>query len=257
METRAQQPLRDLADEYLRASGATHAAPFGVYAFTAADPFSELARHVERVVFDEFFGNSPELLAEEYGPYEASTLFFAVLDHHRRLPAGALRMMGPSPAGFKTLLDIETVWGQPLDDVLARSGITLDRERTWDGATLAVAPDYRGAATDQLISLALLQAVFMAAQTLGFRLLLGVADLIVLDLIQQRLSSPFQRFAGLEPQYYLGSPVSVPVYIDVPAYRARLSNIDPAMHGILFAGKGLEARVAAPDWSAVLPSLTA
>jgi hypothetical protein len=257
METMAHEPLRDLADTYLRAAGAAHAAPFGVYAFSAADPFSELARHVERVVFDEFFDNSPELLAEQYGPYEASTIFFAVLDHRRRLPAGGLRVICPSPAGFKTLLDIETVWGQPVDGVLAHTGIALDHGRTWDGATLAVAPDYRGTATNNLISLALIQAVFMAAQTRDVRWLLGIADLVVLDLLQQRLSSPFQRFAGLEPLWYLGSPVSVPVYIDLPAYRARLSKVDLAMHDILFAGKGIEANVAAPDWAAVLPSLIA
>ncbi len=85
----------------------------------------------------------------------------------------------------------------------------------------------------------------------------GVADLVVFDLIQRRLGHPFQRFARLEPLYYLGSPESVPVYVDAPAYRARLSKTDPAMHDILFAGKGLEASVAAPDWAVVLPSLTA
>jgi hypothetical protein len=257
MATMTPEPLRDLTDTYLRASGAAQAAGFGVYAFTAADPFSELARHVERVVFDEFFGNSPELLAEQYDPFEANTIFLTVLDHHRRLPAGVIRVIRPSPAGFKSLLDIETVWGQPLDDVLADTGLAFDHERVWDLATLSVAPDYRGAATRNLVSLALYQTLFMAGQALDVRWFVGVADLVVLDLLQQRLGHPFQRFARLEPLYYLGSPKSLPVYIDVPAYRARLSKTDPAVHDILFAGKGLEASVAAPDWAAVLPSLTA
>lgn len=249
------EPLRDLTATYLRASGAAQTADFGVYAFTAADPFSELARHVERVVFYEYFGNTPELLAEQYGPYEANTIFFAVLDHRRQLPAGAVRMILPSPAGFKSLLDIETVWGQPLDDVLAETGLAFDHEHVWDGTTLSVASDYRGAATSNLVSLALFQAIFMAGQACDVRWMLGIADLIVLDFIQQRLSHPFQRFARLEPLPYLDSPASVPVYIDLPEYRARLSRTAPKMYDILFAGKGLEASVTAPDWAAVLPSL--
>lgn len=257
METMAHEALRDLTDTYLRASGAGHAAGFGVYAFSAADPFSELARHVERRVFDEFFGNSPELLAEQYGPFEASTLFVTVLDHRRRLPAGMLRLIRPSPAGFKSLLDIEAVWGQPLDDVLAHTGLVLDHGRVWDIATLAIAPDYRGAATSNLVSLALYQAAVMAAQALDVRWFVTILDLVVLDLIQKRLGNPFHGFAGLEPLGYLDSPASLPVYSELPVHRDYLFKTDLAMHDVLFAGKGLEANVAAPDWATVLASLTA
>jgi hypothetical protein len=255
MAAMAHEPLRDLTDACLRASVTAPDTHFGVYALTAADPLSELARHVERVVFDEFFGNSPELLAEQYGPYEASTQFFVVLDHRRRLPAGAIRLLRPSANGFKSLLDIETVWGHPLDDTLARTGLALEHGRVWDIATLAVAPDYRGKATNHLISLALCQAVCMAAQVVDVRWLVTILDMIVLDMLQQRLGGPFRRFAGLEPLRYLDSPASLPVYCDLAAHRSHLSATDPAMHALLYAGRGLETTVATPEWAGVLPSL--
>ena len=77
-------------------------APFGVYVWSSSEPGAELGRHLERRVFGEFFGNSPETLAEEYGPYEEASSFFCVVDHRRQLPAGVLRVIRPSPAGFKT-----------------------------------------------------------------------------------------------------------------------------------------------------------
>ena len=96
--------------------------PFGFYIVRADDPASELARSVEREVFYEFFGNTPDLLHEEYDPYESASLFLLMVDHLRRKPAAVLRMLLPSPAGFKSLNDIETHWGQPVDEVLARTG---------------------------------------------------------------------------------------------------------------------------------------
>ena len=59
------EDLRRLARD-VAAPGNT--SPLGVYMFRSTDPGAELARHVERVVFMETFGNTPDLLAQEYGP---------------------------------------------------------------------------------------------------------------------------------------------------------------------------------------------
>src|SRR5580700_6711894 len=101
-------------------------APLGVYLFHADDPAAELARHVERVVFMEAFGNTPELLAKEYAPYEGSSVFLCVMDHLRGLPAGTMRIVLPSEAGFKTIDDAAPVWGEPLDTMAARTGLDID-----------------------------------------------------------------------------------------------------------------------------------
>ena len=234
--------LRDLGGRVIAAAGQP-SQPFGVYAVEAHEPESELARHVERKVFYEFFKNTPELLAAEYGPYEDSTLFVCVLDHRRRLPAGVIRLVLPSAAGLKSLDDVEAVWGHRLDDVLGRTGTSLEMDRTWDVATLAVDAEYRGRATDGLVSLGLYQAVAQLAVRCHVRWVVTILDLVVLDLIQQATSKAFESFSGLEPLRYLDSPSSLPVYCDLDAYFPRLETADPSMHEILYDGRGLEPAV--------------
>jgi hypothetical protein len=247
------EEMRELGGRVISAAGRP-AEPFGLYTFEATAPESELARHIEREVFNEFFDNSPELLAAEYGPYEASTLFLCVLDHRRRLPAGMIRLVLPSPAGLKSLGDVDSVWGH-LDDVLERTNLTLEADRVWDIATLAVDSEYRGRATDGLVSLALYQGVAQLALRCNVRWVVTILDLVVLRLLQQATSHAFQGFAGLEPRPYLDSPASLPVYCDGNAYFPRLETADPSMYEILFEGRGLEAAVRPLDLEPVLAHL--
>ena len=248
------EELRELGGRVVAAAGRP-SEPFGVYAFAADAPESELARHVEQDVFYEFFNNTPELLDAEYGPYEASTLFVCALDHRRRLPAGAIRLVLPSPAGLKSLGDVEPVWGQRIDDVLVRTSLRLDADRAWDVATLAVDSEYRGRATDGLVSLGLYQGVAQLALRCHVSWVVTILDLVVLNLLQRAMADPFQRFAGLEPMPYLDSPASLPVYCDLDAYFARLETADPSMYEILFEGRGLEAAVRPLDLEAALEHL--
>jgi hypothetical protein len=248
------EELRELGGRIVAAAGRP-SEPFGVYAFAADAPESELARHVEREVFYEFFNNTPELLDAEYGPYEASTLFVCALDHRRRLPAGAIRLVLPSPAGLKSLGDVEPVWGQRIDDVLVRTSLPLEADRAWDVATLAVDSEYRGRATDGLVSLGLYQGVAQLALRSHVSWVVTILDLVVLDLLQRAMADPFQRFAGLEPMPYLDSPASLPVYCDLDAYFARLETADPSMYEILFEGRGLEAAVRPLDLEPALEHL--
>jgi len=252
--TRDRDELRELGGRIVAAAGQP-SQPFGVYAFAAHEPESELARHVEREVFYEFFKNTPELLAAEYGPYEDSTLFVCVLDHRRRLPAGVIRLVLPSPAGLKSLDDIEAVWGHRLDHVLERTGMSPQADRVWDVATLAVDAEYRGRATDGLVSLGLYQAVAQLALRCNVRWVVTILDLVVLDLIQDATSGAFEGFSGLEPLRYLDSPASLPVYCDLDAYFPRLETADPSMYEILYDGRGLEPAVRPLDLEPVLARL--
>jgi hypothetical protein len=222
--------------------------PYGLYIMRADDEASELARAVEREVFLEFFGNTAELLAEEYDPFERASLFLCVVDHLRKKPAAALRLLLPSPAGHKSLLDLERAWGQPPDDVIARSGLalTFDQAELWDVATLAVSADYRGASSAGLVSLGLYQGLTMLAGAVDLAHAIAIFDLIVLDLVQSNFHRPWTPFTGVEPQRYLDSPSSLPVYCDVREYRARLALIDADMYELLFAGAGLEAVISSP-----------
>jgi hypothetical protein len=239
--------IRSLAD---RVMDATRSQPFGLYVFATDDPGADLARHIERTVFEETFGNSPELLAAEYGPYEPGSIFLCVIDHRRRRPAGMLRVLTPGAAGSKSLHDIERVWGQSPEH-LVKHGVTLRTDRLWDIATLAVDPDYRGKAAHGIVGLSLYQALHMGTRRFGIEQLLTILDVRVLRLLQWQLGKPFIEFAGLTAKRYLDSAASLPVWSDLGAWADRLATTDPAMHELMFDGKGLEAAVAPPDWAAL------
>ena len=234
--------LRERTASLVERSEATQ--PFGLYVLGSNDPASELGRVVERVVFEEFFDNSPELLAEEYDPYEPASVFLCVVDHRRLLPAGVMRLVVSSPCGFKSLDDITRVWNADVDDVIASSGSGLDQKRCWDVATFAITSDYRGAATEGLVSMGLYQALVMTARTCDVPWFVAV-----LAAIDERMAHPFTRFPGLMPKPYLDSPASVPVFVDLDAYKPRLAALDDTMHDILFKGAGLEAALWTPDWA--------
>lgn len=248
------EELRDLAASVMR-PGAPE--PFGLYVFPGSHPGAELARHVERVVFQEFFDNSPELLAEEYGPYEPASLYFCILDHERRLPAGALRVIVPNDVGFKSLDDIERVWGRSLDEVIPRTGIAWDEQRLWDVATIAVDADYRGSATEGLASLTLYQGFAQAGLRAGVEWGVAVLDVVVLELIQGVTGQPFSYFHGVEPKRYLDSPSSVPVWIDGEAWVERMRRDHPDIHAILVEGQPVGPAVGLPDWDDVARAVDA
>ena len=89
--------LREQCAALVERSGSE--APFGTYIVASTDPAAEIGREVERQVFGEFFGNSPEMLAEEYAPFEASSIFLCVIDQRRLVPAGvSLRSCRPTRA---------------------------------------------------------------------------------------------------------------------------------------------------------------
>ncbi len=241
--------LREQCEALVEQSGSGGSEPFGTYIVPSTDPAAELGRVVERVVFGEFFANTPELLAAEYAPYEPASLFLLVIDHRRLVPAGVSRMIVPSAAGFKSVADIERVWNENPNDVIARSGSHIDLSRCIDVATLATTADYRGGASEGLVSLALYQAIIMGAYGAGMPWLVAVMDLTVISLLSERIGSPFSKYPGIEPRTYLDSPASLPVYVDLDAYGARLAGVDEAIHSILFRGVGLEAAVWTEDWS--------
>ncbi|MGZ4784707.1 MAG: GNAT family N-acyltransferase [Acidimicrobiales bacterium] len=235
------------------AEGGRGDTPFGLYVIPSAAPAAELARAVERDVFFEYFGNTAEMLAAEYDPYEAASVYLCVIDHLRGRAAGAMRLILPSPAGLKTTVDLEHAWAQPVGDVLERTGLELPASRVWDIATIAVTPEYRGASTNGLISLAMYQGVIQLARHRDVRWVLAILDLVVLDLIQQGTGRPFSTFDGVEPMSYLDSPSRLPVWCDLQDYDERLAITDPGMHEILFLSRGLEAAVSIPSWDSGVP----
>ena len=233
----ANAELRSLAREVVPSGTET---PFGAYLFRGEERGAELGRHVEQAVFLEAFGNTPDVLAEQYGRYEPWSVFICVIDHLRGIPAGVMRVLVPSPEGFKSLNDIETVWGVPAADLAASNGLALDLEKTWDIATLAIAPEYRGKATRGLVSMGLYQSLTLAARRCSVAWFVAILDMPVFRMIRWRLRMIFAGYEGIAPLPYLGSPASIPAWCDVIAAERHLAATDTDLHAVLVKGVGLE-----------------
>jgi hypothetical protein len=230
-----------------RSVAADASQPFGAYLFARDDPAAALGRHLEKAVFLEAFGDTPELLDSEYAPYERSCFFICVVDHLRHLPAGVMRVLTPSPAGFKSLNDLQPVWGHSARTLLERTGVELDVSSTWDIATLAVADGYRRGATAGLVTMALYQSLTLAAFRCGIEWFVAILDMPVFRILRWRLRMIFAGYDGIAPLPYLGSAASMPAWCDVLRAERRLAEEDEDLHAVLVLGKGLEAAVRPVD----------
>ena len=238
--------LRDLS----KTTGAGASEPLGAYLFAGDDPRAELARHLEQAVFLETFANSHELLAREYTPYEDASFFICVVDHLLHRPVGAMRVVTPSIAGLKSLTDIEPVWGLPWSTLVERTGLTLDASSTWDIATLAVAPEYRGGAIGGLVTMGLYQTLTLAAFRCGVDWFVAILDMPVFRILRWRLRMIFAGYEGIGPRPYLGSVASLPAWCDVALAARRLEEEDEDLHAVLVRGVGLEQGLRRADLTA-------
>jgi hypothetical protein len=245
------EELRELTSTLIDAAGSP-TETFGIYFLDPDAETSALPRYVERIVFDEWFGNSPELLAAEYGPWEPSTVFVTVVDHRRRLPAGMGRVILPSELGFKTLHDIEARWGQPLDAVLERTGQPWDPAQVWDFATIAVLPEYRGKATDGLIMLSMLQTGSQGLLMTGGRFMICVLDVKVWEYFNATMYDAFTPYPDVPAIEYLDSPASIPTFVDFDRYGPHLLGHDTTTHQMLLRDAGIPPVVRGPDWEPLL-----
>ena len=181
---------------------------FAALAIGPADPLADVARTVERQVFEESFGNDATTMAAEYGGYEDDSIFFLVLDRHTGLPAGAGRVI---EGGGKTLDDAPDRIGRDLSVIAATHGLH-DGGRIWDFATVGVLPAYRGRKSALTVSSLLYRTFLNAGRRRQVR--------HVVTLLDQRahrnmllLGIPLVAMAGSAPFPYLGSPATRALYV--------------------------------------------
>jgi hypothetical protein len=241
----ARDALREVAGSLIPKSSKQ---PMGLYLCRPEDEVAALPLHVERSVFEESIPNAADLLVDEFGPYEHATLLLCVIDQHRRLPAAMLRLIFPSTQGLKTLNDIEPIWGLSTAQLYERSGIEYESAHTWDIATLAIAPEYRAAAFQGVITMALCQTLSVLGMRCEFTSSVAVLHLPVLRMLQWKLHRPFTEFADVEPRGYLESPASLPVWMRLEDWHQRLFERDRVLYDIMTSGTGLESVVRPPDW---------
>ena len=173
---------------------------FLALAVAAGSPLADVARTVERQVFEESFGNDTATMSGEYRRYEDDSLFFLVLDRRTGLAAGAARVID---GGGKTLDDAPEHIGVGLDTIVALHG--LDSGRIWDFATLAVLPEYRGGRSGLAVSSLLYRTFLNAGRLAGVRHLVAMLDHRAHRNLKL-IGVEFRPIAGSEPFEYLGSP---------------------------------------------------
>jgi N-acyl-L-homoserine lactone synthetase len=192
----------------------------------------DAAREVEAQVFLEAFGNTPETMEQEYGPYADRSRFVTVLDDSTGTAVGAARIIVPDATGeVKTLTDVAAApWHLPVPDSLRAAG--LHGFPVWDSATLAVDPRYRRSAAGAEVTLALVHGLHRYTRLSGIRGAVTVLDDSVLRSVQA-IGVPWTPLPGATSRYYLGSPASTPCYLVIGAYaesiRSRCPDLAPAL----------------------------
>lgn len=178
------------------------------------DEYADIGRYVERVVFEQAFGNYAAEMEREYGPYEEASRFFVSFDRQETRPSGVLRVIANSEAGFKTFNDIAS---EPFfvdqDDAVRRHDIK-DLDKVWDIGTVAVLPEYRRG--EGPVSIQLYRALYMAALHEDVEHFVSVIDDGPLRKMRGYLGLMFNPLADAAPQPYLGSKKSHAVHAYLP-----------------------------------------
>lgn len=184
---------------------------------------ANVARGIERKVFEESFANNDGVMQELYAPYEDASSFFMVFDREERKAISTLRVIGNSPAGHMTLNETLKYTGKDLDEIIERHQLdpaTLDA--TWDVGTLAVLPEYRGKRSDLMASTLLYRAYFLAGRTHGIQKLVAIIDPRARK-NAALLGIPLSNICDTESFDYEGSKGSAAVIGDFPDFEASVS----------------------------------
>lgn len=214
-------PERDELTEHFLSTKKLGCSRFASFAIEGTDPFANIARQLEREVFETSWGNDSATMKNEYGPYDESSLFFMVVDTRDMVPAAVLRMIRNSSAGLKTIVDLDDAVKSPIAptvipvaDVMAHHGID-DLDRCWDGATAAIPRRYRRkfAATH----VQLMRLVVLAAVRENIQHFVAVLDAPVVRIARDILGLPLIPLVGTPPFTHMDAPNNQAVYAHVPS----------------------------------------
>jgi hypothetical protein len=202
------------------------------------DPTGDLlgaAQACEAEVFLRAYGNTAQEWADEYGPYDQSSVFLAVADHEDQVVA-ACRLILPGPAGLKTLNDtMRAPWH--VEGYRAARSAGIEPDATIDIATIGVRRGLRGVA--MLASVALYHGIVQLTRANA------MPDVVMLmDERARRLLTSIGclTFAlpGTAPGPYLGSAASTPLWANVPHMMDHQRRINPDAFRLVSQGVGLD-----------------
>jgi hypothetical protein len=192
-------------------------ARFGCYLIPHRSHFSDIARVVECAVFQKFFGDTPERMADSYAAYEENSLFLLIVDQAERRAAGAIRIILPSFKGLKSLNDITNAPLYIGAEQVAEHHRIIDARRCWDIGTLAVLKEYRGTSSDHMVSLMLYGYLYALMRRRGIKHMVTILDKHAHAQLTQLLGVPIVPLGGSQPFTYLGVDDSRASYLSVPS----------------------------------------
>jgi hypothetical protein len=203
--------MRRVTARYVSADGPS-AGPYAALVFGTDHELSNVARAVERITFEEKFGNDAATMRAEYGPYEAGSWFIAVVDRRYSMPAGVIRIIEDAGAGLKSLNDATTHVGATVERIRAHHGMD-DGGRTVDVATLAVLPQYRGARSGLMVSTMLYRTLYVQFGCEGVKHAVAMIDRAAFRNLTL-IGVPMTPMVGSGPFEYLGAAENWALYGD-------------------------------------------
>ena len=207
------------------------------------------ARAVEAHVFMQAFGNTPDVMVREYGPYEERSRFVTVMDDADGSALGTARLIVAGAAPVKTLLDVAgDPWRLDVANSLAAAG--LSGRPVWDVASLAVHPRYRAGSSGAEVSLALCHGIWRYARDSAVPGMVTILDDRVLRLVRA-MGLPWFPMVGATSRSYLGSPASTPCVFVVESAAEHVRAVRPDLADALVHGR---FRSIALDPSDLLPA---
>ena len=218
--------------------------------FDARGEVAEAARRCEADVFLARFGNTPEQIAVEYGPYEEASVWLAVMADDGVAHAAG-RLIRPGPAGLKTLNDLRREpWR--VDPVAAARRAGVDPSASWESATFAVRPGLRRRGYDAME--ALFYGLAVGSLVNGFEAVVAVIDDRVLQLFGS-IGLFLNPFPGTGPGPYLGSPRSSALYAFTDEILATQRRVAPDKWRAITTGEGITGTTVPEPATMLLPPL--
>jgi hypothetical protein len=206
------EEVEGLCAEFLSNREVKAESQFGCYQISGTDRFSNMGRFIERVVFEEEFNNTDDIMQEEYGPYEENSTFLVVVDHEKSMPIGVLRVIEHSDdTSIKSLVDLEKSPLQISPELFYEAYGTTP-EKCVEAGTIAVLENYRGSKANYLPTLLMLRSLYISViSDPRFEYIVNIIDLKAEKRLRD-LKLPFRPILDTEPFSYLGSTLSRAVY---------------------------------------------
>jgi N-acyl-L-homoserine lactone synthetase len=185
-------------------------------------------RECELSVLNQWYGDTPELLAEAYGPYEERQTAFLWLSTEDDQVVGFARMLRPGPLPLKTIVDVRgPLWNVDGEACAEQAGVDLSR--AWDVATLGVRSELLSPELRKVAVQVLYHTVGEAAMANGAPWVIGIVDQHVWGLLS-KTGLHMRPLPGTGPAEYMGSSACLPVYVHVATLFAEQERQNPQAH---------------------------